>query len=204
MNQIEKQKWIDAGGPELQRTFEGIGPDSIVFDIGLYRGAWTGDIVRKYDSHVYGFEPVRDFYESAQRALAKCPKVRLFNFGLGETSDEVFIYLDQDSTSLIKESARAQMVEIESIKAFMAEYDIGAVDLASINIEGAEYDLLQYLIDDGLITKFKRLMIQFHEIGVNHLSLRKEIRHSLAITHKVIYSYDTVWDYWELLEGDSK
>ncbi len=175
-----------------------------MFDIGLYRGAWTGDIVRKYDSHVYGFEPVREFYESAQRIFTKCPKVKLFNFGLGEFSDEVFIYLNQDSTSLIKESARAKMVEIRAIKAFIVEHDIDAVDLASINIEGAEYDLLKYLIDDGLITKFTRLMIQFHEIGACHESLRKDIRHRLAVTHKVVYSYDTVWDYWELLKGDSK
>ncbi len=204
MNQIEKQKWLTAGGYELQNTFAGIGPDSTVFDIGLYKGAWTSDIVRKYDSNIYGFEPVRDFYESARRVLAKCPKVKLFNFGLGEVSDRIFIYVDNDSTSIIKESAHTQMVDIESIKAFMVEYSIDVVDLTSINIEGAEYDLLQYLIDDGLITKFKRLMIQFHEIGDNHQNLRKDIRYGLARTHKVIYSYDTVWDYWELLKGDSK
>ncbi len=198
MNQIEKQKWLDAGGHELQRTFEGIGPDSVVFDIGLYKGAWTGDLVLKYNPYIYGFEPVEEFYKSATRVLARCPKVKLFNFGLGAVSEEVFIYIDNDSTSLIKESGHCQMVDIESIKDFMVEHNIDTVDLASINIEGAEYDLLKYLIDDGLVTKFKRLMIQFHEIGANHQELLKAIRCGLSATHKVIYSYDTVWDYWEL------
>ena len=201
MNQIEKQKWLDAGGPDLQHTVEDSGPDSVVFDIGLYRGSWASIIMQKYNPVIYGFEPVKDFYESAQRVLAKCPKVSLFNYGLGNKTHDAFIYVDNDSSSFIKESGHAQVVNIKSIKDVLIELDIESVDLASINIEGAEYELLTYLLDTGLIKKFKQLLIQFHDIGVCPEAKRRDIRDDLALTHEKIYSYDTVWDYWKLLKG---
>ena len=199
MNQEEKQKWIDAGGPELQHTFRGITPNSIVFDIGLFKGAWSSRIVEKYNPYVFGFEPVRAFYESASRVLVKCPKVQLFNYGLGSHSRSEFIYTNQDSTSFIKESGYCEMAYIRAIDEFILGYNIEVVDLASINIEGSEYELLQAMLDKNLMSLFRKLLIQFHNIGTCPEAQRKAIREDMALTHSQVYSYDTVWDYWELL-----
>lgn len=179
----------------MQYTFEGVSPDSIVFDIGLFKGNWSEKIAQKYDPTIYGFEPVGEFYQDAKKGLAEYPKVKLFNFGLGKETRQAPIFVNGTLTSLINETGQPlrEVVEIKSIRDVMSEFDIDFVDLASINIEGGEYELLDYMIIAGLIPKFGSLFIQFHEVNGFH---RVDIREKLKLTHKMVYSYDTVWDYW--------
>ncbi len=193
----QKEKWIADGGEELQYVFEGIGPNSIVFDIGLYKGNWTREIARRYDPYIYGFEPVSEFYREARKTLAKYPKVQVFNFGLGKDTRKAVIFVNDDASSLIDEGrGKRAGVRIMSVKDVMLDFGRGHVDLASINIEGGEYELLDYMIDTGLVEKFDRLLIQFHQIKVGHRHHRAVIGTRLDLTHEMVYGYDTVWDYW--------
>lgn len=197
MIEEEKRKWSKGGGQELLYAFEGIGSDSIVFDIGLYKGGWSERITRKYDPYIYGFEPVSEFYQDAQKALAKHPKVKVLNFGLGKNTRQATIYIKGDAASLMEGKGRRAEVEIKSIKEFMSEFNIDFVDLAAINIEGGEYELLDFMISAGLMPKFGMLLIQFHEAGTGHRYKREVIRTMLKLTHKEVYCYETVWELWE-------
>lgn len=196
----EKQRWLKDRGEELQYTFEDIGPNSVVFDIGLYKGKWAERIARQYNPYIYGFEPVSEFYQDAKKVLAKYPKVKLFNFGLGRDTRQAPIFVNGDATSLINENGRREVVDIKSIKEVMPDFGRGFVDLASINIEGGEYELLSYMIGAGLMPKFGALLIQFHEVeGDSRLGRykRANIRTMLRQTHEPIYIYDTVWELWK-------
>ena len=190
----EKQRWLKDGGEELQYIFDGIGPGSIVFDIGLYRGKWSKGMSERYDPFIYGFEPVPEFFGDAQKSLEFNPKVKLFNIGLGGDTRESFIFVDGDATSLVTKCGREETVKIVSIKEFMSGHGIQYVDLASINIEGGEYELLDFMFSEGLMPNFGALLIQFHENGRYE---SEDIRKNLMMTHEIIYSYDTVWDYWK-------
>lgn len=194
MNKEEKQRWLKDGGQELQYIFDGIGPGSILFDIGLYQGKWSKGMSEKYDPFIYGFEPVTEFFSDAQKVLEFNPKVKLFNFGLGGCTRESFIFVDGDATSLVTKCGREETVRIVSIKEVMSELGIVFIDLASINIEGGEYELLDCMFSEGLMPNFGSLLIQFHENGRNE---REDIRKKLILTHEIVYSYDTVWDYWK-------
>jgi len=193
----EKQKWLRGDGPRLQYTFEHIGPDSVVFDIGLYKGNWSKIIAQKYNPHIYGFEPVCEFYLQAWEILAAYPKVKLFNFGLGNNTYRDRIFIRNDSSSLLGESDNCETVQIVSIKDFMLQSGIDFVDLACINIEGAEYKLLDFMFSEGLMPKFDAVFLQLHEMSVvGCRAEREDIRRNLSLTHDVVYSYDTIWDYW--------
>lgn len=193
----EKQRWLEDGGQELQYDFEGIGPESIVFDIGLYTGNWSERIAQRYGPTIYGFEPVGEFYQKAKEVLAKYPKVTVFNFGLGRDTRQATIFVNRDATSLIDETGQPNLIEIKSIKDVMLEFDIDFVDLTSINIEGAEYELLDSMFSVGLMPEFGLLLIQFHELGVVPRYKMANIRTKLRMTHEMVYSYDTVWDLWK-------
>lgn len=193
----EKQRWLQDNGPQLQHTFNLIGANSVIFDIGLYKGDWSKVIAQKYNPYIYGFEPVCEFYQQAQKTLAEYPKVKVFNVGLGDHTHQDIISINNDSSSLLGESDNCETVQIISIKDFMARSGINFVDLVCINIEGAEYALLNFMFSEGLMPKFDAVLLQFHELGVVGCHAeRDDIRRNLSLTHDMIYSYDTIWDYW--------
>jgi hypothetical protein len=76
----------------------------------------------------------------------------------------------------------------------------GEVDLCQMNIEGSEYDLLDYLISSGKILMIKRLMIEFHyERDDVFVSRRHEIQKGLIESgYKCVWNYEWVFEYWIL------
>lgn len=193
-------RWFRNGGEKLQYNFEGIGPDSIIFDIGLHKGKWSAGMIHKYNCYIYGFEPVKEFYEDALKVFAGNSKVKLFNFGLAGNTRQAVISINEASSSLVGAGDRYEMVRVVSIKDFMSEHKIDFVDLASVNIEGAEYELLDSMFSENLMSKFGKILLQFHEhikIGnIGHLAERDAVRKKLSLTHEMVYSYELKWDYW--------
>ncbi|MGY3211138.1 FkbM family methyltransferase [Mucilaginibacter sp. HD30] len=72
-------------------------------------------------------------------------------------------------------------------------------DLIKINIEGGEYDILLRMIESGLISKIKRLQIQFHELEKDSFNKMNKIREGLLLTHRPINQYEFVWEDWILI-----
>jgi hypothetical protein len=67
-----------------------------------------------------------------------------------------------------------------------------------INIEGGEYDLLNKIIDSGLIKNISIIHVQFHHFIPNAEIELKKIYTKLSLTHKPLYRYHFVWETWEL------
>ena len=66
-----------------------------------------------------------------------------------------------------------------------------------INIEGAEYKLLDRIIDTGLINNINHLQIQFHKKDIENPEYKREKAISkLSETHNNIWSYYYVWERW--------
>lgn len=202
------KSWKRLGGLGLEHEYyKNINSDSVVFDIGLNEGAWSKTIAEKYNPYIYGFDPIERFCRVAQETLAEYPKAKIFNFGLGGLTRQAIIAVDRGSTTFVEAGNmfhEYQTVDIKSIKEFMSEQKIDFVDLAEINIEGAEYELLNFMCDTGLISKFGTILLQLHEHGdrktTGQFEEREAIRRRLDLTHKNIYSYDLVWDLWRLRE----
>ncbi|GAG68899.1 unnamed protein product, partial [marine sediment metagenome] len=180
MNQAEKKKWKEAGGLKLYYTHEGIGIDSIVFDIGSYYGSWAKTIADKYGAHIYGFEPVQEFYRRARRGLKNYSKITMLPFGLGSHTRKETMFVSRDSSSLFFKKGKQETVRIISIEDFMSQFKIAFVDLACINIQGGEYELLNFMCSTGLVLKFNRILLQFHEYeNIGSFAEREEIRKKL-------------------------
>ena len=196
MIQSEYLRWKKDGGKEFQFVFDGIGQFSTVFDVGLYKGKWGGEIIKRYNPWFYGFEPINEYYVIASTLLDKSPKITILNYGIGESTCLAGMTVDGDASSIMGGKGRHETVSIISLEDVMATWVVDHVDLIGINIEGAEYALLEHMISAGLVSSFVRIFIQFHEIGGRCKERRDSIRKELAITHTMLYSYDTVWDYW--------
>ena len=57
------QEWRQSGGDSIHRVNYDLSKDSLVFDIGGFKGEWSHTISKKYNCDIYIFEPVKTFFD---------------------------------------------------------------------------------------------------------------------------------------------
>lgn len=192
------QPWFAIKGDETLRLDYDLNSDSLVFDVGGYKGEFATEILCKYDSNIYVFEPIKDFFGIIKNKFLKNKKVKPFNFGLSGENSSLQISLSDNSSSIYLNGERTEKIELKSIVEFLKAHNIKEVDLIKINIEGGEYELLESLIANDFINTFKNIQVQFHDFLIEGAKERmNEIQKNLAKTHKLTYQYEFVWENWE-------
>ncbi len=194
----ENERWEIEGGRERMFSFDFLTNESIVFEVGMYKGLWTAEISKRYNPIIYTFEPVKRFYTEGVNKFSGNSKIRMFNFGLGSyTRDENF-GVSNDASGLFCQNSDREKISIKSIFEFLEENNINHIDLAQINCEGGEYEILECLIGTSIITKFKNLQIQFHNVIQDSEERVNKIHLDLSKTHDLIYCYNFVFELWRI------
>ena len=189
--------WRRADGDRTLRLDYDLNENSVVFDLGGYRGQWTSDIFSMYCCCVYCFEPVRRFAEQITARFARNGKIRVFPFGLAASDRRERISLNADGSSICKGRRDEEIGLVEAAR-FIEQHGIRKIDLMKVNIEGAEYELLEHLLQTGLIGSIIDLQVQFHDFVPNARARVQNIRRQLEQTHRATYQYDFVWENWRL------
>jgi FkbM family methyltransferase len=210
-------RWIAAPSPEIRRwrAIDGdhtlrleydLDAESLVFDVGGFEGQWASDIVAMYGCRVHVFEPVPAFADRIATRFARNPLVTVHRYGLAARDATASVSLAGDSSSVVNLGAGHETVPIELRSAASAIESLGAerVDLMKVNIEGAEYDLIDHLIATGVIERIRDLQVQFHAFVPEALRRMGEIREALARTHEPTYQFDFVWESWRLRSDSAR
>lgn len=176
-----------------------LGPDSVVIDIGAFRGHVAQEFVDLYDCTIHAFEPNPLFYGDLEQRFADNPKVSTYEVGLGG-ADAVLAMEQRGLGSTVyganDSSVDTVDVRIRDIATVLDELGYDRIDYLKINIEGAEYDLLDRLIESGWITRTRYLLIQFHEWYADAHVRRWKIRRELRRTHEQIWNYPWIYELW--------
>ena len=196
----EVLRWLSDGGDEKFRYDYNIGSDSLVIDLGGYKGQWASDIYARFNCRILIFEPVKKFYGQIVTRFKMNQKVEVFCLALGANRREETLSLCEDGSSVFTKSGPQETIQFEDVAHFFKQKDIEQVDLLKINIEGGEYELLPRLFATGLINRIKHLQIQFHDIGPDSKEHLKNICAQLAKTHRPRYQYKFVWEAWDRLD----
>jgi FkbM family methyltransferase len=175
-----------------------INNSSIVFDVGGFQGQWASDIYAIYQPTIYIFEPIVEFSNSIAKRFAHNKKIKVLSAGLSNKTIKSTIFLNQDGSSLIKETGTNTKISLIGASEFIHKNNIKNIDLMKLNIEGAEYDVLEDLTNNKLLSKIHYFQIQFHEFVPDAQKRYKKITNELKKTHKMIYHYPFVWEAWEL------
>jgi len=181
-------------------------PESIVFDIGGYKGEWSEIIARTYNPHIFIFEPVKEFSEFLTSKFAGNKKIRVLPYALGKRRQIAPLYRDGAGSSFFRTTPAVELVEVRDIPTAVCEVlgveSVGyaRVDFVSINIEGAEYDLFDSIFDNALAYRFREIMVQFHPLWPDCYDRWKHVRDSLTATHEEVWGYPFVWEKWRARE----
>lgn len=170
----------------------------IIFDLGGYLGDWT-QISKEYysNSTVYVFEPVKKNYDIIVDRFINDSSVKVFNFGLSDKNDIVKISLTGDSSSMhISDNSNYEDVEIRDIREFLFENNIFSVDLIKINIEGEEYNLLEYLSESTELNIFENYLVQFHKFVDDYENRRSKILSNISKYYDRLFNYEMIFEGW--------
>jgi FkbM family methyltransferase len=197
VRELAFQQWQEARGDKTLRLDYELGCHSLVLDVGGYEGQWASDIFARYLCRIHVFEPVPDFADAIQRRFAANSAIKLHRAALGAVAGEAEISVSGDGSSLYLPADNEVPVRVTTLEEIIASEDIDDIALMKINIEGAEYDLLDHLIATGLIRRIANLQVQFHDFIPDAESRRQDIQSRLGESHKLVYEYPFVWEGWE-------
>lgn len=189
-------KWVADDGDNTLLTKYPLNPNSVIIDVGGYIGSFSDKIISLYNPYLIIFEPVRKYYKILKKKYAGSKNIMVYNYGLSNKNCQQKIYLSDDGTSLIKKSDRSEKIKLIDTAEFIRK--IKNIDLMSINIEGAEYQVLERLIETSLINKIKYLQVQFHSFVPGANNRRRDVLKNILKTHKVYFSYPFVWESFKL------
>lgn len=198
--QKEFDRWFRDDGDNSHLLNHNLNENSIVFDVGGYIGEFSRDIISRYNSKVYVFEPINEYYKIIEnKFIGEDDYIKIFNFGLSSQDKELVINIDGDASSFhkINNLSKKSICKVKSFSKFCEENNINKIDLLKINIEGDEYDLINHIIDTGLITKINFLQVQFHDFINNAEEKRTNIQELLKKTHDCKFEYKFVWEGWQ-------
>lgn len=139
-------------------------------------GAWTGDSIKEFEKHYTGYEIYGFECESrVRKRLRRLSRETGFHFiekAVWIRDENVNLYLGHkrsQSSSLLLSKKRyideTVFTEVEAIdfsKWIVESFDKDDYIICKMNIEGAEYDVLEKMVSDNSIDYIDKLFISWH------------------------------------------
>lgn len=200
----EINKWFNDKGDNTHILNYNINDNSIIMDLGGYTGAWIESVVSKFNPNIYVIEPITEFYNVMVNKFKDNNKVHLLNVGVANENKNGVIFLDGDGTTAYGGTVSGSKgknvnVTFKTMDNILNEWNLTNIDLLQINIEGDEFPLLEYMLEQNLVQYFKNIQIQFHHIGFDFdvVTRREKIQQGLRNNgFTKTYDYPWVWESW--------
>ncbi len=183
---------------DTQNVFDILKPGDIAIDCGANVGNITAKMA-KTGVKVYAFEPNPHAYAALTKRFAKNPAVHCMNKAVWDHTGILKLYFHKNSSSdPIKWSSGSslvaaktniepdQYVEVEVIDLTQFITDLGKpIKLLKLDVEGVECDILNKLIDEGLVQSISSIVAETHEARIPHLASSVEALQEKIITHNL-------------------
>jgi len=193
------------GGNALLVSNLPIGAEDLAIDAGGYRGTWSCDILSRYGSRTIVFEPFPAQAEFLRHLFQGNSRVEVIEAAVGNRNGEDKLALQADaSTRFASHRASSSVViRVWDIADFLSSRGISEVGCMKLNIEGSEYEVLERLIETGLIRNVRSLLIQFHRIDASSAERRIKIQNCLRQSHRCNFDFPFVWESWTRARRDT-
>lgn len=171
--------------------------DSVVVEVGGYKGRWALQIAERYAPRLYVFEPQPWAAEVCREVLGE--RAMVLEHGLGVKNQILPMeHEGTDGCTFVTIGPRSHFGELREISEAFIELEVGRIDLMLMNIEGYEYTLIPHMIKQGILPQ--RLMVQFHKFADPHADGKTHIAIGQALAmlgYRVVWTYGVVLTAWE-------
>lgn len=126
----------------------------VIFDVGANEGQTVKTILQQYpNARIYCFEPGAAAYETLSRSYGTFPQIALFKKAIG--AEKCTATLEHGSRSTMsrivgpnnrvtpENGAPQELVQVDTMDTFCAEYGIDHIDFLKVDTEGHELEVLR-------------------------------------------------------------
>ena len=186
------------GGSELLVSKFALTSHDWIVDAGGFRGEWTDEMLRRYGANALIFEPnppyaarLRDRYKSNDR-------VEVIEAALSDQVGQMALSLCDEGSSLFDAESGSAAVDVRlvDISQLIEERFPDGLGCLKLNVEGAEYEILEKLLTTGQVGSIRSVLVQFHKGLPNYIRRREQIQMRLSKTHRKIFDFPFVWELW--------
>jgi FkbM family methyltransferase len=207
MSQIEGERirdqavlyWVaDKGDETLSVTHDSLSHDSLVIDMGGYKGEWAQKVFDRYGCNIEIYEPASEFAQDARKRFENHlnTKIKVVECAIGSSDDRANLIMDGLATSIQKnELGQIQVLSAETILSGRK------IDLLKMNIEGSEYEVFDSLFENDLVRNIDSIFVQFHPIDDESINRYNVIVDRLSNTHNCVFRYPFIWEKWSLKDS---
>lgn len=161
--------------PEVRRNVfklkKYINNSSVVFDIGANTGLFTEEILSLYPkAKLHLFEPVTEYFLQSLNKFQNNKNVTINNYALADKKDIVEMWVDRENlgwnTMVSKKRTygmRSTNVPMDTLDNYCSKNKIDKIDLIKIDVEGAEYRVIEGM--KKTIKKLHKKPLLFVEVG---------------------------------------
>jgi FkbM family methyltransferase len=149
--------------------------NSIVVDLGANRGEFAHELIRRCGCSVYAAEPLSGLHAE----IGASPRLKLFRVALGKQngSAPLRVYGGRCASLLgareNDETVNQEEVEVVDLHTFLVRAGLGRVDLMKVDVEGAELDIFESVLESDL-RLIGQITIEFHDFIYPNLKPRAE------------------------------
>lgn len=203
---MQRKKWFEEKGDETLALDWPIGPESLVWEIGGYKGRWAKQMYDKYQCYIDIYEPQPWAYEILLSTFGvDHPKVSVKNYGLWVMDANLPLYgFETDGASIIPHETNNSTKNCDFHNIGMElQYSILAVnftdfvDVCLMNVEGAEYVLIPHMIGAGIMDKIRFFWCQFHPRTPYDEAVEDVLFRKMEITHRLLWDCYPTAVAWE-------
>ncbi len=180
----------------------GLGRDSVVYSVGIGTDiSFDLSLVETYGVTVYAFDPT-----PASIAWVKAQQLpthyKWQKLGVAAHDGRATFFPPANpehiSHTLIHRPAtsdRAIQVEVRRLSSILRDLDHNRIDVLKMDIEGAEYEVLDDILDSGLAVR--QILVEFHHrfSGVGIESTRRAVNRLNAAGYRIFYASETGEEY---------
>ena len=168
----------------------------LVYDVGGFRGDWTSKMISIHSCHYHIFEPHPEAFAKLMKRFTDRPEVKLHEFALGGANGFVSLSCAEEGSSIVSDRG-ANSIKVELID--VCEHlrnEKHQVALMKLNIEGAEFDLLEALLWSDARVFVGDFLVQFHAGSPEAERRYQRIALKLRETHRCVWRYPFLWELW--------
>lgn len=174
-----------------------LGPDSIVYSAGIGHDA-TFDLalIERFGCEVFGFDPTPIGREEGERVAADEPRFHFHPVGLWDENRTIDFFLPPvptyDSYSITNLGATNETIscEVRRVSSLMRQLGHDHLDLLKIDIEGAEYAVIDDLLAQQI--DVRQICVEFDQ----PTPWRKTVRMIARLrSHDYVPIRRKLWDY---------
>jgi len=189
------EKWKLANGDDTYALDWDINSESLVWEIGGFEGRWAAQIAEKFDSFIDIFEPTDFGFGRCSQRFFDNKKITINHYGLWVMDAHLPLYNPgNDSGSLLLQHPASEVCKFGDIYLELIDE---RVDLCLMNVEGAEFALLPYMIANGLMENIRYFWCQFHRFVPDADERYVSIKKRLEETHRMMWEFYPTAVAWE-------